>query len=184
MDPSVLSDLRSLLRAPEEGWCSELERLIEPMPAATVVELWLFLHQHLPRASEAHAERMRAMQQQIAARLERGTADPDLLERLAAELDQLRTQAAELDRELGARRQLLAALLGPDQRTRVGAFALRTSAPSYTVKVLDEQAVPASFLASTPDRKAILKHFQETGEIPAGTDINPRRTVVTVTRKG
>ena len=106
------------------------------------------------------------------------------VERLADDLDQLRRQASEIDRSLTARRQLLAAMLGPDRRTRVGPFAIRTSAPAFSVKILDEQAVPAPFLSSSPDRKAILKHFQDTGEIPPGVDVNPRRTVVNVTRKG
>ncbi len=184
MQPHDLEALREVLRAPGDRWSGALDQYAEHRNPETMAETWLFLHGRLPDAGEPHRERMTAMLARIEAWLGRTPADPATLERLADDLDQLRRQASEIDRSLTARRQLLAAMLGPDRRTRVGPFAIRTSAPAFSVKILDEQAVPAPFLSSSPDRKAILKHFQDTGEIPPGVDVNPRRTVVNVTRKG
>jgi hypothetical protein len=184
MHPQRLELLRAILRAPEDRGASALDEELERLEASDKVDIWLFLHGRIPEAGSAHASRMQAMLERIEARFGHGMQAPELLAQLASELDGLRQQAGAIDRDLKARRRLLAALLGPDQRAQVGPFSIRTSAPSFAVKVLDEQAVPAAFLKSSPDRKTILKHFQDTGEIPPGTDVNPRATVVTVTRKG
>ena len=106
-------------------------------------------------------------------------ADSDALE---AEIKRLKARKATTDNAAERMLQHLHYAMeiagATELRTTIGKFSIAKNPRS--VVVLDEAKVPEAFLTPQPakvDKTAILKHFNETGEIIDGCDVVQREGV-------
>jgi len=115
---------------------------------------------------------------------DKGEAYARVLRNLTAQRDAYKAEAQRLTAKAraaeAAQERLKAQLLGAMQRvgatklqTSIGAWSVRTN--PWSVEVLDVDAVPAEYHVPQPDKidkRAVLKHFNETAEILPGVMMN------------
>lgn len=81
----------------------------------------------------------------------------------------------EKKREIGAIesevRQKIIELAGPTKHTSLGNYKLDLST-KIRFKIVDPGLVPSTLKTSLPDLEKIERYFQETGQVPLGTEIN------------
>ncbi len=71
--------------------------------------------------------------------------------------------------------------VGEGRNVDIGPYRVRVQAARAFVKIKDAGSVPLDFCSAQPDRKVILRHFQQTGEVVPGIDVSMGRPIVYVT---
>lgn len=176
-----------LLSANEESWC---ERMTEFL-ASSSGEVEVLAGARVLLATKRDADRGPAGHAWIGAMLARldeelrqrsSHVSEEMLEAYAARIDSLGDESQRVDAELQTAKDTLSVLLGPRTRRDAGEWRILIGSPGWTLRVSDPRAVPPAFRSAQPDRRAILAHFRQTGEIVAGTQIGERRAPVTIRR--
>lgn len=105
-------------------------------------------------------------------------ADDARLAALAERLFELRDEKRYVENEIEKVSAQLAEAVGEGVRRTLGKIDVRVTAPKPGLRVTSEGDVPASFLTPKPDRKRLLAHIQETGEVPTGVEVTEGRSIV------
>jgi len=119
---------------------------------------------------------MGALDQRLRAR----ASEPQVLQRIVEEAWSLDQQRQAIARRLEELKSVVAIGLGPEQERTTGRFGVRTAGLVHSLRVPSPGLVPAEIMSRQPDRKAILTHFHQTGEVVAGTTMTARRPSVRI----
>lgn len=109
--------------------------------------------------------------------MEAGDSDADLAA-LAERLVELREEKRYVEGEIESVSARLAGAVGEGTKRKLGDVEIRVSVARPGLRVLAPDDVPGEFLSSKPDRKLLLSHIQETGEVPSGVEVTEGRPVV------
>lgn len=100
------------------------------------------------------------------------------LSALAGRLFDMREEKRYLEGEIEKVSAQLAEALGPGTRRTLGQIEVRVAEARPGLKVVQESAVPASFLTPKPDRKRLLEYVRTTGLVPEGVEVTEGRPTV------
>jgi hypothetical protein len=182
IDREAKDTLREILLADEPAWTCKLDAFLEPLSSDPMRALLArqFLKTRLAGAGPAYASRLEAMFARVGEAIRRMDPQNSLLDRLAERINELNAMRQDLDSELAEARQLTITLIGESGTASSRRFRVKTSRPGWTLRILDKDKIPSRWLAPQPDRKAILQHFKNTGEIIPGASVGKRQPSVYV----
>ncbi|QDV06601.1 hypothetical protein Poly30_21110 [Planctomycetes bacterium Poly30] len=106
-----------------------------------------------------------------------GGSEADL-EALAERLVELREEKRYVEGEIETVAARLAAAVGEGSKRMLGSVEIRVTAARPGLRILVEGDVPSAFLTAKPDRKLLLSHIRETGEVPLGVEVTEGRPTV------
>ncbi len=181
-DDEVHDALRALLRAPNDVFEVEMSRLLDSLGSDfhLLYRTHRFIADAIPKAAARYQPRMNRISEQVLGRLRDTAANECAVGNIAEEVCLLEARRCDLDARIDGLKALLACMLGPSIERMAGPHGIKIGAVAHTLKVPKPGNVPPAFMARQPDRKAILKHFHETGEVLPGTSVETRRPSVRV----
>ncbi len=181
-DAQILDALRGLLRVEAAERDAKVDEVVGTLPAdlGQLARVRALIADKIGGTGDRHREAMVQIVAALDARLRTMSAQDELLERVAGEVWSLDRQRQAIEKRLEELKVALAAAIGPDRQRRAGRFGIKTAGLVHSLKIPSPGLVPANFTARQPDRRAILMHFRETGEVVPGTSITTRRPAVRV----
>jgi len=181
-DSDLRKSLREILLAEESTFAPALGILVDRLGTELIqlYRAWALLSDKVPEAGTRLRPRMALVIQTLHRRLASMSHDDTAVMALATEVVSIDEQQDKLEERLVELKAALACMLGPSQERAVDGLGIKTSVAMPSLKVSEPARVPAEFLSKQPNRKAILRHYAETGEMVAGTSISMRRPAVRV----
>lgn len=179
----VRAQLRAALIADHESWHAILEDILcalEKSPIQLHHTLNLVIAKR-PETGPKYRPRLDEMISEIDARLRRLSFNGELMHALATEINSLEQQKTAIESKVSDAKEAVAAILGPNSGLAVGDLFIKTGPQGTSLKVEDPSRLPRAFFKEQPDRKAILNHYKETGEVVPGTIFSRLRPAVRVT---
>lgn len=181
-DAKILDTLRGMLKVEAAERDAKVVEVVRALPAdlGQLARVRAHIADKIGGTGVRHREAMVQIVAALDARLRAMSAQDELIERVAEEIWSLDRQRQVIEKRLEELKVALAAGIGPDQQRVVGRFGIKTTGLVHSLKIPSPDLVPANFTARQPDRRAILMHFHQTGEVVPGTTITTRRPAVRV----
>ena len=173
--------LRQILLMPD-AWQPELDRVLDELQSDPLLmyQVYRLLIDKLPETGERHRPRMKQLIDGFARRLRTIGDDRATMHRIAQTVVALEEQRGRLEQEVDRWKRCVAAMLGPSVELDVGGLGIKVGPEMQNLRVIEAQRVPKEFLSMQPDRKAILAHYRQTGQVLPGTQISSKRPAVRV----
>jgi hypothetical protein len=185
-EKQVRAQLRAALIADHESWHAILEDILcdlEKSPTQLQHTLELVV-QKRPETGPKYRPRLDKIVEEITGRLRSLSSNAKLMRDLATDIDSLEKQKVDIESKLLDAKEKVGAILGPNAGLAVGDLLIKTGPQGTSLKVEDPSRLSPAFFKEQPDRKAILNHYRETGEVVPGTTVSRLRPSVRVIPRG
>jgi hypothetical protein len=179
MNPNTISVLRAVLTR-DDGWRKQLDALLDGVVPMEIVEIRSYLNEKLLEVDEVHHQQISETISVLDSYLQQLVLNDDLLTLLASEINELLETKRTASLRINQLKDTVTVLMGADNTCWTGTFRIKTGKPAHSLRIVDQHCIPIEFLTPQPDRRAILAHFLNTGELIPGTDISNRRLTVTI----